>query len=49
VRETEWINLNDGGLALLVVASDDDGISLFEIDFDDPAGQPASIPALDVI
>ncbi|MEL0206731.1 MAG: hypothetical protein VW987_10535, partial [Alphaproteobacteria bacterium] len=49
VRETEWIHLDDGGLALLVVASDDDGISLFEIDFDDPAGQPAGIPALDVI
>jgi len=49
LRETEWIHLDDGGLALLVVASDDDGISLFEIDFDDPAGQPAGIPALDVI
>jgi len=49
VRETKWINLDDGGLALLAVGSHDDGISLFEIDFDDPAGQPASIPALDVI
>ncbi|MEL0294493.1 MAG: hypothetical protein VXA66_12590 [Alphaproteobacteria bacterium] len=49
VRETKWINLDDGGLALLAVGSHDDGISLFEIDFDDPAGQPADIPALDVI